>query len=265
MEFFVWNADPVLFSLGPITVHWYGALFALAILSGLQVLKWCYVQEKMDVESLDNLLMYAVVGIVVGARLAHCLLYDPGYYLSNPLKILAIWEGGLASHGGGLGVIIAAYFYQKKYKMSFMWLLDRLAISTALFGFFVRTGNFMNSEIIGIQTDVPWAVIFSRIDNLPRHPAQLYEALSYLSIFAVLFLAYRLTKIKNYSGALLGSFLVLIFTARFAIEFVKIKQAAYSSELAFSTGQMLSIPFFLVGVALIIRAYLSRSNTNVIN
>ncbi len=262
MEFFVWNADPVLASLGPITVHWYGALFALAIISGLQVLKLCYLQEKVAVDSLDDLLMYAVVGIVVGARLAHCFFYDPAYYFSNPLKILAIWEGGLASHGGGLGVILAAYLYQRKYKMSFSWLLDRLAISTALFGFFVRMGNFVNSEIIGIQTNVPWAVIFSRIDNLPRHPAQLYEALSYLAIFVLLFVAYRFSKIKNHSGAILGVFLVLVFTARFFIETVKIKQAAYSSELAFSTGQLLSIPFFIVGLILIFRAYsVTKSST----
>ena len=174
---------------------------------------------------------------------------------------MAVWEGGLASHGGGLGVIIAAYLYQKKYKMSLLWLLDRLAISTALFGFFVRAGNFINSEIIGIPTNVPWAIIFSRVDNLPRHPAQLYEALSYLLIFAVLFLAYRFSKIKQYSGALLGAFLVLIFTARFAIEFVKIKQAAYSSELAFSTGQLLSVPFFVVGLVLLVRAYRSSKQS----
>ena len=262
MEFFIWNANPVLASLGPITVHWYGALFALAILSGLQVLKWCYIQEKIAVESLDDLLMYAVFGIVVGARLAHCLFYDPSYYFSHPLKILAIWEGGLASHGGGLGVIIAGYFYQKKHKMSFIWLLDRLAISTALFGFFVRMGNFVNSEIIGIATDVPWAVVFSRIDNLPRHPAQLYEALSYLTIFCLLFAAYRFSKIKYYSGGLLGSFLVLVFTARFLIETVKIKQAAYSSDIIFSTGQLLSIPFFIVGLVFIFRAY-NLSNRSV--
>lgn len=261
MEFFVWNADPVLASLGPITVHWYGALFALAIISGLQVLKWCYTQEKVAVDSLDDLLMYAVIGIVVGARLAHCLFYDPGYYLSNPLKILAIWEGGLASHGGGLGVILAAYFYQKKYKMTFIWLLDRLAISTALFGFFVRTGNFINSEIIGIPSNVPWAIVFSRIDNLPRHPAQLYEALSYLAIFSLLLSTYRFSKIKQYSGALLGAFLVLVFTARFFIETVKIKQAAYSSDLVLSTGQLLSLPFFVVGLILIFRAYTVAKST----
>ena len=145
--------------------------------------------------------------------------------------------------------------------MSFLWLLDRLAISTALFGFFVRMGNFVNSEIIGIPTNVPWAIVFSRIDNVPRHPAQLYEALSYLVIFIVLVAAYRFSKIKHFSGALLGSFLVLVFSARFVIEAVKIKQAAYSSELAFSTGQLLSMPFFVVGLYLIFRAIkLARSS-----
>lgn len=261
MEYFVWNADPVLLSLGPLTIHWYGALFALAIISGLQVQKWMYVQENVDVSSLDNLLMYAVVGIIVGARLAHCLLYDPSYYLSNPLKILAVWEGGLASHGGGLGVIIATYFYQRKYKMSFLWLLDRLAISTALFGFFVRFGNFINSEIVGNPSDVPWAVIFSRIDNLPRHPAQLYEAISYLVIFTVLFIAYRITKIKERSGALLGMFLILVFSARFVIEFFKTQQAAYNTELTLSTGQFLSIPFFIVGMVLVFKAVLAKKDS----
>jgi prolipoprotein diacylglyceryl transferase len=255
VDYFVWNADPVLASIGPVTIHWYGVLFATAIMSGFQVLKWCYAQEKRDVESLDNFILYAVIGIVVGARLAHTMFYDPGYYLSNPLKILAIWEGGLASHGGGLGVIIATYIYQKKYNIPFMWMLDRLAISTALFGFFVRSGNFINSEIIGIKTNVPWAIIFERIDNIPRHPVQLYEAISYLVIFILLFGAYKFTQIKDKAGALLGCFLILVFSARFLLEFVKIKQAAYSSEFLLSTGQLLSIPFFIVGLILVFRAF----------
>ena len=169
MEFFIWNAEPVLFSFAAIKIHWYGALFALAIISGFQVMKWLYRQENINVESLDNLIMYAVVGIIVGARLGHCFFYDPSYYLANPLKILAIWEGGLASHGGALGVIFACFLYQKKYQTGFLWLLDRIAIATAIFGCFVRIGNFFNSEIIGISNQVPWAVVFERIDSLPRH------------------------------------------------------------------------------------------------
>jgi phosphatidylglycerol:prolipoprotein diacylglycerol transferase len=255
MEFFTWDVNPVLIEFFGLKIHWYGALFATAILAGLQVMKWIFQQEKVKVELLDSLLMYCVFGIIVGARLGHCLFYDPDFYLSNPMKILAIWEGGLASHGGGLGVIIAVYFFQRKYKVEYLWLLDRLAIATALFGFFVRFANFMNSEIIGIQTDVPWAVVFTRIDLLPRHPAQLYESLSYLSIFITLILLYRFSNIKKLTGALFGTFLCLIFTARFGIEFVKVKQAAYTGEAWISTGQALSIPFFVVGIVLLILAW----------
>ncbi|MDU0356055.1 prolipoprotein diacylglyceryl transferase [Paraglaciecola aquimarina] len=258
MEYFTWNVDPVLISILGLKIHWYGALFAAAILSGLQVMKWIFKQEKANLELLDSLLVYCVIGIILGARLGHCLFYDPAYYLSNPLKIIAIWEGGLASHGGGLGVIIAVYLFQRKFNVSYLWLLDRLAIATALFGFFVRSANFMNSEIIGEPTDVKWAVIFERIDLLPRHPAQLYEALSYLAIFILLISLYKQTKIKDYGGALLGSFLSLVFTARFMIEFVKVKQAAYNSDIWLNTGQLLSIPFFLIGIYLI---YRSRNNT----
>lgn len=258
MEHFVWNADPVLISLFGLTIHWYGALFATAILSGLQVMKWIFKQEKVNLELLDSLLMYCVIGIIVGARLGHCLFYDPVYYLSNPLKIIAIWEGGLASHGGGLGVILAVYLFQRKYKVAYLWLLDRLAIATAIFGFFVRFANFMNSEIIGHPTDLPWAVIFERIDLLPRHPAQLYESIAYILIFFSLISLYKMTKIKQYTGALLGLFLCLVFSARFFIEFVKVKQAAYQADIWLNTGQMLSIPFFAIGAILLIRSLMSK-------
>ena len=255
MEYFTWDVNPVLIEAFGLKIHWYGALFATAILSGLQVMKWIFKQEKINLELLDSLLMYCVFGIIIGARLGHCFFYDPEFYFSNPLKILAIWEGGLASHGGGLGVILAVYFFQRKYKVKYLWLLDRLAIATALFGFFVRFANFMNSEIIGTQTDLPWAVIFARIDNLPRHPAQLYESLSYLSIFALLIMLYRLTAIKRQAGAIFGVFLCSVFTARYLIEFVKVKQATYTSEAWLNTGQALSIPFFIMGVYLIYSAW----------
>ncbi|MDT0602481.1 prolipoprotein diacylglyceryl transferase [Thalassotalea castellviae] len=252
MEHFVWNIDPVMLALGPITIHWYGAIFASSIFAGLSYMKWIYQQENQNVESLDNLLVYVVIGIIVGARLGHCFFYEPSYYFANPLKILAIWEGGLASHGGGLGAIIGSYFYTKKNPISFIWLLDRLAIATALFGIFVRSANFVNAEIIGKATDVPWAVIFQRVDNVARHPAQLYEALAYSLIFISLTIMYKLTKAKNYQGMLLGVFLIMTFTARFVIEFFKQQQATYTIESSLNTGQMLSVPFFLVGVVLVI-------------
>ncbi|MDO7086441.1 prolipoprotein diacylglyceryl transferase [Pseudocolwellia sp. AS88] len=254
MEHLIWNIDPVLISFGAIKIHWYGVLFSAAILSGLQVMKWIYKTENIELGTLDTLLGYVVVGIIVGARLGHCFFYDPSYYFANPMKILAIWEGGLASHGGGLGVILAIGLYVKKYKVSYLWILDRLAIGTALFGVFVRFANFINSEILGVQTNVPWAVVFARVDNVPRHPAQLYEAFAYLFIFIILIGLYKKFKSKSPNGLLLGIFLILAFTARFLIESVKQKQAAYSSEFILNTGQMLSIPFFIAGIVLVILA-----------
>jgi len=265
LNHFVWNIDPVLLSVGPISIHWYGALFASAILAGLQFMKWAYQQERQPTESLDTLLMYVVFGIVIGARLGHCFFYEPQYYFSNPLKILAVWEGGLASHGGGLGAIIGVYLFARKSNFELLWLLDRMAIATALFGIFVRTANFVNAEILGKPSDVPWAVIFERIDSIPRHPAQLYEALAYALIFILLISLYKVNKIKESRGLLLGTFLVTIFSARFVIEFFKQKQAAYQSDIIFNTGQLLSLPFFVVGVVLIISALRALKNQGTSN
>jgi len=253
MDHFVWSANPIAFSFGPIHVFWYGILFATAILSGLEFMKWVYKREGKSLDEIDTLFIYIVIGIVVGARLGHCLFYEPDFYLAHPMKIFAVWEGGLASHGGGLGVILALYLYAKKYNADMLWLLDRLSIPTALFGFFVRMGNFMNSEIIGDPTNSVFGIIFSRVDMLPRHPTQLYEAFSYLLIFFVMTYLYK-TKITHLKeGFLFGLFLVLIFSARFAIEFVKTQQADYSFGIGLSTGQLLSIPFLLLGVYLLFR------------
>ncbi len=238
-------------------IFWYGLLFATAILAGLQIMKWVFKREGKSVDLVDSGFIYTVIGIVVGARLAHCFFYDPAFYFANPMKILAVWEGGLASHGGGLGVIIALYFYVKKYKLDFMWLLDRMVLPTALFAFFVRMGNLMNSEILGMKTDVSWAIIFARVDNVPRHPAQLYEALAYLVIFFILFFIYK-NKKSLQPGLLFGLFLTLIFSARFFVEFVKERQASYSSELILNTGQALSLPFLLIGIGLIVYSMKSK-------
>ncbi|MGL4473318.1 MAG: prolipoprotein diacylglyceryl transferase [Shewanella sp.] len=264
MEHFVWQLDPVLISFMGLKIHWYGALFATAILAGFQVMKRIYVKEGLDVQSLDNLLLYCVIGIVVGARLAHCLFYDPAYYFANPLKIFAIWEGGLASHGGGLGAILALYYYQRKVKLPFLFLLDRLAIATAIFGFFVRMANFANSEILGVPTQEPWGIIFARVDMLPRHPAQLYEALAYLVIFIGLYAIYQFTQMKQRHGAIFGLFLVTIFGARIAIESIKVSQAAYHESLL-SAGQWLSLPFLAVGVALLALAYAKKPSAPVVS
>jgi len=253
VEHFVWSVNPVAFSFGSLHVFWYGMLFATAILAGLEFMKWVYRVEGKNVDDLETMFIYIVIGIVVGARLGHCLFYDPSYYLANPMKIFAVWEGGLASHGGGMGVIIALYIFTKKFKLNYLWLLDRVAIPTALFGFFVRMGNFMNSEIVGDPTNVPWAVVFSRVDSLPRHPAQLYEGFSYLIIFIALTLLYKIKRTTLNNGTLFSLFLIGVFTVRFLVEFVKVKQADYdTSFLHMSTGQALSVPFLLVGFGMLI-------------
>ena len=252
---FHWGPDPVLVSFGPVAVRWYGLFFAAAFLVGYWVTAQIYRRDGRDPSSLDPLLMYMLIGTLIGARLGHVLFYDPQYYLANPLDIVKVWEGGLASHGGAAGILIALWLYTRKPgRPSYLWLLDRVAIPTALGGFFIRMGNFFNSEIVGTPTSVPWAVVFDRVDPIPRHPVQLYEAFAYLLIFVVLVLVYLRQAKTHPGGLLLGLFLTLVFSARFVLEFVKAPQAAYEAGLALTVGQLLSSPFILVGIALIVRA-----------
>ncbi|SFL86739.1 prolipoprotein diacylglyceryl transferase [Desulfomicrobium norvegicum] len=250
-----WNADPIAVSVGPLSVHWYGIFFAAAFIVGLQIMGRMFAREGRSTDDLDSLLGFVVVGALVGARLGHCLLYDPVYYLSTPLLILKIWEGGLASHGGVIGILVAVGVYARRSGMRFWWLLDRIAVPAAQGGAFIRIGNFMNSEIVGMPTIVPWAVIFERLDPLPRHPVQLYEAAAYLLIFIVLLLAYRVRDLRDRQGLLAGTFLALVFAARFVLEFYKMPQAAYEYGQFLTVGQWLSVPCVLVGFWLLFRAF----------
>lgn len=258
MQHFVWNADPIAFSFGGIHIYWYGILFATAIFSGLELMKWLTKREGGSVEDFDTFLIYIVVGVVVGARLAHCFFYDPSYYFANPLKIFAVWEGGLASHGGGVGAIVAILLYRKKHPFDLWPFLDKIAIATSFFGFFVRLGNFMNSEILGHKTDVAWGIVFARIDQFARHPAQLYEAGAYLLIGLILLAVYLKNK-THQSGNIFGLFLVLVFSVRIFVEFFKERQAEYATDMFLSTGQLLSIPFIIYGVYLLVRKPSSHS------
>jgi len=182
MEHFVWNINPILLDLGPVQVRWYGLLFVGSFFIGLHIMQWIFKREGKDPLILDNLLMYTMLGAVVGARLMHCFAYSPEYYLAHPLEIIKIWQGGLASHGGLIGVFIVLYIFTKKYKLSYVWLLSRMAIPAALTGFAIRVGNLFNSEILGKPSDAPWAIVFERVDLIARHPVQLYEAFAYLTI-----------------------------------------------------------------------------------
>jgi len=255
----IWNVDPVAFALGPVAVHWYGLLFAVGFFVGLRLMTRMYVREGRDPAELDLLFGYVVAGVLVGARLGHCLFYDPAYYFAHPLDILKIWEGGLASHGGVVGLVVAAWLFRRHPGgPDLLWLLDRVAIPGALGGMCIRLGNFMNSEIVGLPTNVSWAVVFERVDGLPRHPVQLYEAVAYALIFVALFGAYRRGAGQR-RGLLTGSLLALVFAARFGLEFFKTPQEAFALQGALNLGQWLSVPCVLAGLYLMWRAWSSRS------
>lgn len=253
MQHLIWNMDPVLIDLGFWKIRWYGALFAAGFVGSFMTLQWMYQREGKNVEELDTLLWYMVIATVVGARLGHTLIYDPGYYLTHPLKILAVWEGGLASHGATLGIILALYLYHRRSGDGYLWLLDRVSIPTALAGCLIRIGNFFNSEILGTPTELPWGVVFARIDpTIALHPVQLYEALSYLLIYLVSLQLYK--RFADKPGFVFGFFISVLFAVRFGLEFFKIEQAAYDSAFGITTGQWLSLPFVATGCILMMRA-----------
>lgn len=244
-----WNVDPNIVSIGPLTVRWYGLLFALSFVIGYQIFVWIYKREKRSKKELSDLIWYMIIGTVVGARLGHCLFYNPSFYFQNPLEIIAVWHGGLASHGAAIGILLALYLYVKRRKnISYLWLLDRIVITVALAAFFIRMGNLFNSEIIGTPTDVAWAFIFTRVDDVPRHPAQLYEAIFYLFTFIVIFFLYKNNYKKLANGFLFGLFLLMIFGFRFIVEFVKEDQTYFEEGMALNMGQLLSIPLIIAGI-----------------
>lgn len=245
----IWDIDREIVSFGPIALRWYSLLFALGIVVGYFIIQEFFKKENKPLRLLDSLLFYIVIGTVVGARLGHVLLYEPQDYLTNPLRILKIWEGGLASHGGFAGVMIALILYCRKYKeVSFFWLADRITIPAMLTAGFIRIGNFFNSEIIGHASDVPWAVIFKKVDMVPRHPTQIYEAIGYFIVAAIQYAAYRLSDRKPKEGRLFGLVLVTGYGFRLFIERYKENQVAFEDNMALNMGQLLSIPFILLGL-----------------
>jgi len=254
----VWDVNPEIFSLGNFAIRWYGLLFALGFVFGYIIMGKIFKKEKVAPKLLDTITTYMVIGTVVGARLGHCLFYEPEYYLSSPLKILKIWEGGLASHGAAIGILIALYFFARKASKSYMWVLDRIVIVVALAGFFIRMGNLMNSEIYGVETNLPWGFIFVRWGEVvPKHPTQIYEGLSYLLIFVLLYWLYNRKGRKLKEGTLFSLFLIILFAVRFLIEFIKEPQVGFEENMMLNMGQILSLPFILGGI-LILRFYKAK-------
>ncbi|MBN3036518.1 MAG: prolipoprotein diacylglyceryl transferase [Bacteroidales bacterium] len=254
--YIIWDVGPDLFSLGTLSIRWYGLLFALAFIAGYLIMGHIFRLEQVPAGLLDKLTTWMVIGTVVGARLGHCFFYEPEYYLANPARILRIWEGGLASHGAAIGILAVLWFFSRKSGRTWLWIVDRIVIVVALSGFFIRTGNLINSEIYGDETSLPWGFVFVRTgETFPRHPTQIYEGVSYLIIFILLYRLYLKKGTKLREGTLFGLFLTLLFSVRFLIEFIKEPQVGFESGMMLNMGQLLSIPFIILGIWLLWRSW----------
>jgi phosphatidylglycerol:prolipoprotein diacylglycerol transferase len=252
---FVWNVSPEIVTLGPLTLRWYGVLFATGFVLASKITAKMFIREKQNLASLDTLVGYMIAGTLVGARLGHTLIYEPEIYLADPIRILKIWEGGLASHGGTLGAMLAAWIWNRRFrsKGTYLSLLDWLSFPTALVCTMIRLGNLFNSEILGKPTGSSAGVVFARVDQLPRHPAMVYEALCYFVIFWILRVMWN-RKVNQREGVMFGLFISALFGSRFLIEFVKEVQVDSELGLALHYGQWLSLPFVVAGLFLIFRA-----------
>ena len=257
-----WDVNPTMISIGSFEIRYYGLMWALALGISAYIFSRIIKREGYPDKLFDSIFWYGVLSTIIGARLGHCLFYDPGQYLTSgkgfvemllPIKFLAGggWKftgyEGLASHGGTLGLMIALWLYCRKTKLHYMDVVDMIAVATPITACFIRLANLMNSEIIGNPTDVPWAFVFERVDMLPRHPGQLYEAIAYLILFFIMIYLYKNYSKKLHRGFFFGLCLAYIFTFRFFIEFVKQNQEAFEDNMMFNMGQWLSVPFIIIG------------------
>ena len=264
LSYIFWNPDDTLLRIGSFGIRYYSQCWLAGLAGAYFMVKWLYRDQQIKESLFEPLFLYCFISILVGARLGHCLFYDPAYYLSSwdhfvemliPMRHLAdgSWKftgyEGLASHGGTLGLIIGLWLYCRNLKMNIWTVLDNIAIATPITACFIRLGNLMNSEIIGKVTDVPWAFIFTKVDQYPRHPGQLYEAIAYALFFFVGWFLYKKAKTRVGTGLFFGLCLTLIFTFRFFVEFTKDIQVDFEAGMPLDMGQLLSIPFVILGVA----------------
>lgn len=262
--YILWNPDLEIFRIGNFAIRWYSTCWLIGLALAYFIVKWLYKDQKVKDAYFDPLFMYCFLGILIGARLGHCLFYQPEYFLSSWTHVVEMflpihqmadgsWKftgyEGLASHGGTIGLMVALYLYYRKTGMNLWHVLDDIAIATPITACFIRLGNLMNSEIIGTPTNVPWAFIFERVDMMPRHPGQLYEAIAYFFFFFVMLHFYKRTSKEVGTGFYFGLCLTLIFTFRFFIEYTKDIQVDFESGMIFNMGQLLSIPFIILGIA----------------
>ena len=262
----VWNVDPIICRIGPLALRYYSILFVLGFPIGYWLFIKFYKREEVDTNLLEPLLYALLIGTIVGARLGHCLFYQPDYYLTKAhwLEIFQPWKGGLASHGGALGVLLAVWWYSARYgrknNFDMMWVLDRLVIAVCFAGCLIRLGNLFNSEIYGNETSLPWGFIFQRRGEVvPKHPTQIYEALSYLILGLILLWVYWRKSGKVFRGWLFGAFFIGCFGMRFLIEFIKMPQVEFEVGMKLNMGQILSIPFIIAGIISVIWSYKART------
>lgn len=264
LSYILWNPDDTALRIGSFAMHWYSLCWLIGLVLAYLIVRRLYKEQKIKDELFDPLFLYCFIGILVGARLGHCLFYQPDVYLSSwkhfvemflPIEFTgnSDWHftgyRGLASHGGTFGLMIALWLYVRRTKLNIWRVLDNIAIATPTTAFFIRIGNLMNSEIIGKPTDVPWAFIFEQVDMLPRHPGQLYEALAYAVLMFIGWRLYRSHPQRVGTGFFFGLCLTYIFTARFLIEFTKEIQEPFEAALPINMGQILSLPFIAIGIA----------------
>ncbi len=256
----IWNIDPTLLDLGPLEIRYYGVFFALGLFLAYSLARFMHAKrslaqnKKPSFETLDALVIYLVIGLIVGARLGHIVFYELDYYLANPGQILKVWEGGLASHGAAIGLLIAyGLFLWRHKKVRFFDYADILVVVTTIPVSLIRLGNFFNSELVGRQTDGPWGVVFSRVDDLTRHPSQLYEFGMGSLLFAIIFPLWLKKHKTAKPGFFFGLFFTLYFALRFTVEFFK-DFPLHESFFSLTTGQMLSLPFFILGLVFLLRS-----------
>ena len=264
----VWDFDPTFIEIFGFEIRWYSLSWVAALMFGGWLFSYFCKKEGKPEDVSDRAFMYIALGTIIGARLGHCLFYEPMEYLREPWRIITgVREGGLASHGAAIGIILGIWLSSRKSKVSVWWTADRLGIIAPLSGAMIRLGNLCNSEIIGNETTVPWGFKFMRLyPNWPEqavpvcHPTQLYEAIAYFLCFAILFALYRFTSVTKREGFIFGGALVGIFLPRFIIEFVKIDQVAFEQGMTFNMGQWLSVPFILIGSSVMIWAWYRHKN-----
>jgi phosphatidylglycerol---prolipoprotein diacylglyceryl transferase len=273
LNYITWNMDPVMIRIGSFAIGWYSVFLVLSFYISYRFVIHIFESENMSKDSVLSYGLFILAGLLLGGRLVHCLAYEPEYYLQYPWDIIKPWRGklgenamfvgyrGMSGHGSAIGITIGIILNAIRTKTSMVWMVDRISMFGPLIGFFVRFGNLFNSEILGKPSELPWAFLFARVDPLPRHPVQIYEALAYLGIFILSYSYYKKHVGKEKKGAILGLVLILVYTARFILEFFKAKQSDVESAMALNMGHILSIPLILIGLFLFFRPLTEKERT----